>query len=409
MTNASTNRPLIAIVMPSFNHARFIRAAIDSVLAQDYRPIELLVMDGGSTDGTVDILRGYGSQLRFVSQRDNGQSDALNRGFQRVGGDILCWLNSDDLFLPGALTKVADAFRRHPEAGFVYGRGMNVNEAGLRPRDSGVLPFNLWKLIHHRNFLHQPSCFFRRSLWQEAGPIRTDLHYVMDWELWIRLASRPGHFIDSPLSCNRSYAENKTNSGAFRRWDEIRRMVKPYAGQSCPPVVWIYLLETILQKLSGKYWLNPIRNGLNAVLQRCMKAEFSGWYADGGVATRFRFTMPNRPGADSVRVVLEPLSSFDPARRGGPPVTIHWCNGQARGVARLLENGCRQVFELPLARRRGALFTHFSCRAAGQAVNLEKTLLAPARSIVAFLDIPVTELVAAAPDAAPGSIARSAA
>jgi glycosyltransferase involved in cell wall biosynthesis len=231
-----TTKPLISIVMPSFNHARFIGAAIDSVLAQDYRPIELSVMDGGSTDGTVDILRGYGAQLRFVSQRDRGQSDALNRGFQMVRGDILCWLNSDDLFLPGALTKVADAFRRHPEAGFVYGKGVNVNEAGLRPRDSGVLPFNLWKLIHHRNFLHQPSCFFRRSLWEEVGPIRTDLHYVMDWELWIRLASRPGHFVDSPLSCNRSYAANKTNSGAFRRWDEIRRMVKPYAGQSCPPV-----------------------------------------------------------------------------------------------------------------------------------------------------------------------------
>jgi glycosyltransferase involved in cell wall biosynthesis len=390
MSTCMTTRPLVSIVMPSFNHARFIREAIDSVLDQDYRPIELLVMDGGSSDGTVDILRSYGARLSFVSARDKGQSDALNRGFQRARGDILCWLNSDDLFTPGALTKVVQAFHRHSEAHFVYGKGWNVNEDGGRLGDSGVLPFNLWKLIHHRNFLHQPSCFFRRALLQEVGPIRGDLYYVMDWELWIRFASRPGVFIDNFLSCNRSYAQNKTNSGALRRWHEIRRMVRAYSAGQHPPVVWIYLLEAVVQLLSEKWWLSPIRNAFGRILRRCMKSEISGWYADGGVAPRFRFSIPNRPGTASVRVVFEPLSRFDAARLGGAPVTIHWSNGQTRGLFQVAENGQPQEFDLPLALGQGAWFTHFSCWAHGAPVELEATQRAAVRSVVAFMDVPLT-------------------
>jgi glycosyltransferase involved in cell wall biosynthesis len=133
----------VSVVMPSYNQARFIRAAIDSILSQDYQGIDLLVMDGGSTDGTVDILASYGDRLQFVSQRDAGQSDAINRGLQRAAGDIICWLNSDDLFTPRAILDVVQAFDKHPHVDFVYGRGWNIDAQGNILGDSNVLPFNL--------------------------------------------------------------------------------------------------------------------------------------------------------------------------------------------------------------------------------------------------------------------------
>src|SRR5215211_5618923 len=120
----------VSVVMPSYNQARFIRAAIDSVLSQHYNALDLLVMDGGSTDGTVDILSSYGDRLTFVSQRDHGQSDAINQGLRRVEGDIVCWLNSDDLFTPKAILNVVNAFDHRPDVEFVYGKGWNIDAEG---------------------------------------------------------------------------------------------------------------------------------------------------------------------------------------------------------------------------------------------------------------------------------------
>ena len=173
----------LSVVMPSYNHAHFIRESIESVLSQEYPHIQLLVMDGGSTDGTVDILKSYGAKLQFVSAKDRGQSDAINKGFSRVDGDIVCWLNSDDLFTPHAVNVVMNIFAEHPDVDYVYGNGWTIDEQGTMLGDSGVLPFNLWKLIHQRNFLQQPSVFFRKSLLDRVGMIDETLHYVMDWEL----------------------------------------------------------------------------------------------------------------------------------------------------------------------------------------------------------------------------------
>ena len=162
----------VSVVMPSYNHARFIRAAIDSVLDQDYEPMSLLVMDGGSSDGTLEILRSYGDRISFVSQKDRGQSDAINQGLRRATGDVACWLNSDDVFTPHAIRIAVDAFEQHPDVSFVYGSGWNANEAGDIISDVGVLSFDLWRLIHQRNFIQQPSCFFRTSLLEEVGSSR---------------------------------------------------------------------------------------------------------------------------------------------------------------------------------------------------------------------------------------------
>ena len=226
----------VSVVMPSYNHAKYLRAAIDSVLAQDYGALELIVIDGGSGDESVEILTSYGGRLEFVSARDRGQADAINRGFASARGDILCWLNSDDMFVPGVIPRVVRAFEDHPHVDFVYGRGWNITESG-EIEDAGVLTFDLWKLIHQRNFIQQPSCFFRRSLIDRVGPIDERLHYVMDWDLWIRFAAYRGLYVDEFWSYNRVHRQNKTQSGHFRRWAEIRRMVRRYTDVRWPPVM----------------------------------------------------------------------------------------------------------------------------------------------------------------------------
>ncbi len=380
------SNPSVFVVMPSYNQARFIRQAIDSVLHQGYEPLHLLVMDGGSADGTVEILRSYGNRLEFVSRKDRGQSDALNQGLARARGDIVCWLNSDDAFLPDALHMVADAFVRHPDAEFVYGKGWNVDENGRLLGDSGVLPFNLWKLIHHRNYIHQPSCFFRRSLLDKVGFIEEDLHYVMDWELWIRFGAYKGVFVDRFLSCNRAYAQNKTQSGALRRWGEIRRMVRRYTDRRLPPVLWLYLTETLLQEARARRLLRPLAGPLHWLFWWGMTRELSGLHADGSLEPAFSFTVPNRPDARRLRLTLSPLSRYDRAHLGRPPVHIRWrSSARDAGTFAVEENGRPQNVELPLASAPGP-FTHFTCRAGtgGRPISAGPDL--PARRAVGFLD-----------------------
>ncbi len=123
------DRPLVTIVTPSFNQAGFIEETIQSVIAQDYQPIEHLVIDGGSTDGTLELLRKYQDHLSWVSEPDRGQTDAINKGFRRAHGAILCWLNADDVLMPGAISTVASYFESHPQVSFVYGDVLAIDRA----------------------------------------------------------------------------------------------------------------------------------------------------------------------------------------------------------------------------------------------------------------------------------------
>jgi glycosyltransferase involved in cell wall biosynthesis len=371
--------------MPSFNHDRFIRAAIDSVLSQDYPDVDLLVMDGGSSDGTLDILRSYGDRLTFVSQRDKGQSDAINRGLQMLTGDVICWLNSDDLFTPGAIRRVADVFRERPDVAFVYGRGWTIDEAGQTRCDSGVLSLDVWKLIHQRNFIQQPSCFFRRSLFERVGPIDEDLFYVMDWDLWIRFAAYRGLFVDEYLSSNREYALNKTQSGQFRRWNEIARMIRRYTTRRWPPVVWIYLVEATIQKvrtMPGLKWLDPT---LSPLFMQGMISELSGRYRDGTVRRTFRVSIGNPDRRRSARWRFIPLSHRDRAHLGAPAITFRWRSDSGEhGELRLVEDGRPQEFVVPLSQER--LFTHFTVAADTAGVTVDADGRLPRRTVVAFLE-----------------------
>lgn len=180
--------PLISIVTPSYNQAQFIEETIQSVLEQDYARREYLIFDGGSNDGSVEIIRRYEDRLDFwISERDRGQSHAINKGFSIARGDVLTWLNSDDVLLPGALSTVAGCFDRHPEVDLVYGDFVYTNLQGAIIRRRKVFPRISYDQLVFHDYLGQPAVFFRRSLFEQVGSIDESLTYGMDWELFLRM------------------------------------------------------------------------------------------------------------------------------------------------------------------------------------------------------------------------------
>lgn len=221
--------PRLAIVTPSYNTDRYIGAAIRSVLDQDYPDVDYVVMDGGSTDRTVGILKGFGPRLQWVSQRDKGQSDAINRGFARTTGDVLGWLNSDDTYAPGALRAVAEFFAAHPDVDMVYGQATYTDAWGKRIAPCvHIEPYNRHRLFYYSDFIVQPACFFRRRAFEAVGGIDPDINWAMDYDLWLRIAARGFRVAHLPrvLAHFRWIAENKTATGGWPRIEEIVRVLR---------------------------------------------------------------------------------------------------------------------------------------------------------------------------------------
>lgn len=189
----------ISVITPSYNQAQYVEATIQSVLDQSGVEVEHLVMDGGSTDGTVEILRRY-PHLIWVSEKDGGQADALNKGLARATGDIIGWLNSDDLYTPGALAEVAQAFK-DPQVGWVIGSLTTLYEAtdsAIADRSPAV---DLAGLFADPDIVRQQPTFFRRSLIERAGGWNARYHMTMDYDLWVRLVR-----LSAPAMVNRQWA-----------------------------------------------------------------------------------------------------------------------------------------------------------------------------------------------------------
>ena len=181
------NWPLVSIVTPSFNQAPYLESTIRSLLLQGYPRLEYIIVDGGSTDGSVDIIKKYEPWLAYwVSEKDNGQSHAINKGFARARGDILAWLNSDDQYCQETLWKIAQLFVEHPEIDLIYGDCEMMNAEGrvidyLEGRTGGLAD------LFARDFIPQPSTFFRRRAWETVGGLDETLRYILDFDLWIRM------------------------------------------------------------------------------------------------------------------------------------------------------------------------------------------------------------------------------
>lgn len=224
-----------SIVMPSFNQARFIERSLNSVINQECEGVELIVMDGGSLDGTREILERYSRHLAvWRSEPDEGQSDALNKGFACAGGEIYGWLNSDDLYLPGAFHHAGQIFAAYPQIDVVYGDWLAIDEnEGIRERHP-ALAASRGRLVTEGFFCNAQAMFWRRSLHQRLGHFDTQLHYTMDYDLMLRMISVAGAAaffrVDRPLGCFRVYLGQKTGSpdprAQARVYEEHRRIAE---------------------------------------------------------------------------------------------------------------------------------------------------------------------------------------
>lgn len=256
------NLPTISLVTCSYQQARFLEPAIRSVLDQRYPGLEYLVMDGGSTDGSVDIIRRHADQLAYwVSGKDGGQTDALATGFERCTGDICGWLCSDDLLLPGALDSVARYFAAHPEVDALYGDALWIDDRGRLLRPKAEPGFDAFVLHYDHNYLPQPSTFWRRSLYEKVGGLNRGLNLTMDGDLWARFAAhgRIAH-MRRYLSCMRYYTTQKTRAlrpDALREGRFLRERYENRTG-----VVWPVTLAYVIAKarrmlakgVAGCYW-----------------------------------------------------------------------------------------------------------------------------------------------------------
>lgn len=241
--------PLVSIVTPSFNQAQFLEDTLRSILEQNYPRIECIVVDGGSTDGSLEIIGRYADRLaHWVSEADLGQADAINKGFALARGDILAWLNSDDTYLPGAISGAVEYLQSHPEVGMVYGNAYYIDAMGRRIGRYPARSTDYRGLRRGVNNVTQQAMFFRSILWRMVGPLDPSFYYAMDYDLWVRLAAvTPIAFRNRYWANFRLHGESKSMMAASRAWPEIVRVHFRDGGSRLSILYAKYLLRRLLE------------------------------------------------------------------------------------------------------------------------------------------------------------------
>ena len=223
--------PRIVMVTPSYNHARYLPSTIDSVLAQDYPNLVYIVQDGGSADGTLDVLDQYGDRILWRSAPDSGQAQAINRGFDGVDFDLMAYLNSDDILLPGALRYVAKFFLANPDVDVVYSHRIYVDRFGLEI-GRGILPPHDAQALKWADYIPQETMFWRRRVWDAVGPIDESFAFALDWDFVLRAQAAGFKFVRLPhfLSCFRVHDAQKTVAWREVGEQEMGRLRKEHLG-----------------------------------------------------------------------------------------------------------------------------------------------------------------------------------
>lgn len=225
------NNPLVTIVTPSYNQGAFIEKTIVSVLNQSYNNIEYMVIDGCSNDDTLNILEKYKDKIKFVYERDNGQSDAINKGFRIASGEIVGWINSDDLLESNCVELIVNEFLENDNLGLVYGNYINIDKDGFKLNKIKNENISLYRLLNVDSGLSQPGSFYRRSFVQQVGFLDENLKYVMDYELWIKLLKISSiKYLDETLAYFRLHDQSKTVSQNDKFAIEIERVLNKYNG-----------------------------------------------------------------------------------------------------------------------------------------------------------------------------------
>ena len=306
-------KPLVSIIVPSYQQASFLRCALDSILNQDYEPLEILVMDGGSRDGSLDILESYGEQIWYRSHPDGGQCQAINEGFRRSRGEFVAWLNSDDFYYPGAVAHAVEVLRQSTESALVYGEGNLVEENGnVMWRFPETVPFDLWRIANHSDYILQPTVFFRREALFDCGLLNENLNWGLDWELWIRIGKRyPFSYTSRVLAASRIYSDTKTATGGFLRMWEIYKILRQHGAKGLSPAAVSHAIITVVRKLCNNAELitpevltSNVPAGLQGTavpfIQRTEKAlrkwlqNVQGVWQDGFVGRRGYLWVPSR-------------------------------------------------------------------------------------------------------------------
>lgn len=229
--------PIVTIAVPSYNQGQYLEAALASIFEQDM-PVEVFVLDGGSTDNTLAVIEKWAPRLSgWRSNPDDGQGAAINEGIASGTAPFVCWLNSDDYYLPGALEKLVASLEAHPQAATAYGRTFNLSQQSGSLKPAWVEPFDARRLAL-RCIVSQPGTLIRRSAWEHIGGLDATLQMVMDYDLWWRLflAFGPLQFVPEAVAVNRDHDATKTNTRRFKHYSEAIGIVRKHNGTV--PLKW---------------------------------------------------------------------------------------------------------------------------------------------------------------------------
>ena len=254
----SQEPPLVSIITPSFNQARYLEATIQSVLEQDHPRLEYIIVDGGSTDGSVDIIKKYAGQLAWwVSEKDKGQTDAINKGFARANGEVLAWINSDDTYNARAVSSAVKYLTEHPQAALVYADCNFINAAGQVIGKFNSAQTNYRRLRQGYVHIPQQTVFFRAEYWRDVGPLDPSFYFAMDYDLWTRIAAKAVlKYLPGQTWANfRIHDLGKTTAHDDRCWPEMIRIHYRDGGGFFAPIVAKYYLR----KLTGPLWIRRIK------------------------------------------------------------------------------------------------------------------------------------------------------